>query len=135
MIKRSLENKLIDAINNMPVVALLGPRQVGKTTLALEVAKLIGKESYYLDLELDSDIAKLADAQAYLERFENKLLIIDEVQRQPDLFRLLRSLVDVRKRAGERTAQFLLLGSSSRDLIQHSSETLAGRIRFRVMTT
>jgi len=109
MIKRSLENRLIDAINNMPVVALLGPRQVGKTTLALEVAKLIGKDSYYLDLELDSDIAKLSDAQAYLERFENKLLIIDEVQRQPDLFRLLRSLVDVRKRAGERTAQFLLL--------------------------
>jgi predicted AAA+ superfamily ATPase len=109
MIKRLLENKLIDAINNMPVVALLGPRQVGKTTLALEVAKLIGKDSHYLDLELDSDIAKLSDAQAYLERFENKLLIIDEVQRQPDLFRLLRSLVDVRKRAGERTAQFLLL--------------------------
>jgi len=130
MIKRSLENKLIDAINNMPVVALLGPRQVGKTTLALEVAKLIGKDSHYLDLELDSDIAKLSDAQAYLERFKNKLLVIDEVQRQPDLFRLLRSLVDVRKRAGERTAQFLLLGSSSRDLIQHSSETLAGRIRF-----
>jgi len=124
MIKRLLENKLINAINNMPVVALLGPRQVGKTTLALEVAKLIGKDSHYLDLELDSDIAKLSDAQAYLERLENKLLIVDEVQRQPDLFRLLRSLVDVRKRAGERTAQFLLLGSSSRDLIQHSSETL-----------
>ena len=134
MIKRSLENRLIDAINNMPVVALLGPRQVGKTTLALEVAKLIGKDSHYLDLELDSDIAKLSDAQAYLERFENKLLIIDEVQRQPDLFRLLRSLVDVRKRAGERTAQFLLLGSASRDLIQHSSETLAGRIRFIELT-
>jgi len=130
MIKRSLENKLIDAINNMPVVALLGPRQVGKTTLALEVSKLIGKDSHYLDLELDSDIAKLSDAEAYLKRFKNKLLIIDEVQRQPDLFRLLRSLVDERKRAGERTAQFLLLGSSSRDLIQHSSETLAGRIRF-----
>ena len=134
MIKRLLENELIDAINNMPVVALLGPRQVGKTTLALEVAELIGKDSHYLDLELDSDIAKLSDAQAYLERFKGKLLIIDEVQRQPDLFQLLRSLVDVRKRAGERAAQFLLLGSASRDLIQHSSETLAGRIRFIELT-
>jgi len=72
-------------------------------------------------------LAKLSDAEAYLRRFENKLLIIDEVQRQPDLFRLLRGLVDVRKRAGEKTGQFLLLGSASRDLIQHSSETLAGR--------
>ena len=72
-------------------------------------------------------MAKLSDAEAYLRRFENKLLIIDEVQRQPDLFRLLRGLVDVRKRAGEKTGQFLLLGSASRDLIQHSSETLAGR--------
>lgn len=130
MIKRYIENILVNAINNMPVVALLGPRQVGKTTLALEVSKLIDKDSHYLDLELDSDIAKLSDAEAYLKRFKNKLLIIDEIQRQPDLFRLLRSLVDIRKRAGESTAQFLLLGSSSRDLIQHSSETLAGRIRF-----
>lgn len=130
MIRRSLEHRVIEAINNMPVVALLGPRQVGKTTLALEVAERIGKDSHYLDLELDSDIAKLSDAEAYLKRFSNRLLIIDEVQRGPDLFRLLRSLVDIRKRAGERTAQFLLLGSASRDLIQHSSETLAGRIRF-----
>jgi len=130
MIKRYLQEKLMIALHHMPVVALLGSRQVGKTTLALEVSKLIGKETVYLDLELDSDLAKLSDAEAYLRRFENKLLIIDEVQRQPDLFRLLRGLVDVRKRAGERTAQFLLLGSASRDLIQHSSETLAGRIRY-----
>lgn len=114
----------------MPVVALLGARQVGKTTLALEIAKVFGKESSYLDLELDSDLNKLSDTEAYLRRFENKLLIIDEVQRQPDLFRLLRGLVDARKRAGEKEGQFLLLGSSSRDLIQHSSETLAGRVRF-----
>ncbi|MDQ6950566.1 MAG: ATP-binding protein [Mariprofundales bacterium] len=118
------------ALQNMPVVALLGSRQVGKTTLALEVSKFIGKETVYLDLELDSDLAKLSDAEAYLRRCESKLLIIDEVQRKPDLFRLLRGLVDMRKRAGERTAHFLLLGSASRDLIQHSSETLAGRIRF-----
>jgi len=130
MVKRLLLKKLIIALQNMPVVALLGSRQVGKTTLALEVPKFIGKETAYLDLELDSDLAKLSDAEAYLRRCERKLLIIDEVQRKPGLFRLLRGLVDIRKRAGERTAHFLLLGSASRDLIQHSSETLAGRIRF-----
>ena len=130
MIKRSLQQELIKALQNMPVVALLGARQVGKTTLASSISPLIGKKTAYLDLELDSDLAKLTDTEAYLRRFENKLLIIDEVQRQPDLFRLLRGLVDARKRAGEKTAQFLLLGSASRDLIQHSSETLAGRIRF-----
>jgi len=130
MIKRSLESSLRAALAAMPVVALLGPRQVGKTTLALEVAKAADKPTAYLDLELDSDLAKLDDPEAYLRRFENQLLIIDEVQRNPDLFRLLRGLVDIRKRAGEKSGQFLLLGSASRDLIQHSSETLAGRIRF-----
>ncbi len=130
MIKRQLQKTLINALASMPVVALLGPRQVGKTTLALEIANKTGKEASYLDLELDSDLAKLSDPEAYLRRFQNKLLIIDEVQRQPDLFRLLRGLVDIRKRAGEKVGQFLLLGSASRDLIQHSSESLAGRIRY-----
>ena len=130
MIKRNLQHSIQKTLKTMPVVALLGPRQAGKTTLALEVAKTISKESAYLDLELDTDLAKLSDTEAYLRRFENKLLIIDEVQRQPDLFRLLRGLVDIRKRSGEATGHFLLLGSASRDLIQHSSETLAGRIRF-----
>ncbi len=127
---RSLQKKLLNALQNMPVVALLGSRQVGKKTLALQVSQLVGKESAYLDLELDSDLAKLSDAEGYLRRFKNKLLIIDEVQRASDLFPLLRGLVDIRKRAGEKMAQFLLLCSASRDLIQHSSETLAGRIRF-----
>ncbi len=115
----------------MPVVALLGPRQVGKTTLALQVAeKDIRKKSSYLDLELDTDLSKLDDAEGYLRGFAGQLLIIDEVQRRPDLFRLLRGLVDVRRRAGENSGQFLLLGSASRDLLQQSSETLAGRIRY-----
>jgi len=135
MIKRNLEETLVKALQNMPVVVLLGARQVGKTTLALSIAaELIQKESVYLDLELDSDLAKLADAEAFLSRFENKLLIIDEVQRQPDLFRLLRSLLDRRKRTGEQACHFLLLGSASRDLIQHSSETLAGRVRYLELT-
>jgi len=136
IIPRNLENKLSSALANMPVVAIVGPRQVGKTTLAMQFAeKHSKKESVYLDLELDSDLSKLNDAETYLRRFENQLLIIDEVQRKPDLFRLLRGLVDIRKRAGERAGQFLLLGSASRELLQQTSETLAGRIRYLELST
>jgi predicted AAA+ superfamily ATPase len=130
MIKRDLENPLKQAMANAPVVALLGPRQVGKTTLAHELTAEWPKKTTYLDLELDSDLSRLDDPEAYLRRFENQLLIIDEVQRKPDLFRVLRGLVDVRSRAGETGGQFLLLGSASKELLQHSSETLAGRIRY-----
>lgn len=131
MIHRELEENLLSALKNMPVVALLGPRQVGKTTLALQIAENgLDKKSFYLDLELDTDLNKLSDPESYLRRFEDQLLIIDEVQRKPDLFRILRGLVDIRKRAGEKSGQFLLLGSASRDLLQQSSETLAGRIRY-----
>lgn len=133
-LSRNIENELANALINMPVVALLGPRQVGKTTLAFQLARnpdiMGGKEFYYLDLELDTDLSKLIDPESYLRRFENRLLIIDEVQRKPDLFRLIRGLVDIRKRAGEKAGHFLLLGSASRDLLQQSSETLAGRIRY-----
>ncbi|MFN5649379.1 MAG: ATP-binding protein [Sphingobacteriales bacterium] len=131
MITRSLENRFNRALDSMPVVALLGPRQVGKTTLALEIAgKRLEKKWTYLDLELESDLSKLTDAESYLKGFEGRLLIIDEVQRRPELFPLLRGLVDARKRKGEKTAQFLLLGSASRDLLYQSSESLAGRIRY-----
>ena len=114
----------------MPVVALLGARQVGKTTLALEIAKITHKPTVYLDLELDSDLAKLHDPENYLTRCNKKLLIIDEVQRKPDLFRVLRSFIDSRIRDGERTGQFLILGSASGDLLRQSAESLAGRIRY-----
>jgi uncharacterized protein len=135
MIHRALEDKLIQGLKSMPVVVILGPRQVGKTTLALEFAKpLLDKPVHYLDLELDSDLAKLDDAEGYLRRFENQLLVIDEVQRKPDLFRVIRELVDIRKRAGERAGHFLLLGSASKKLLQQSSETLAGRIRYLELT-
>ena len=131
MIQRKLTDQLINSLHQMPAVALLGPRQVGKTTLALEISKNhLEKPVSYIDLELDSDLAKLDDAESYLRRFENKLLIIDEVQLKPDLFKVLRSLIDMRKRAGEFSTQFLLLGSASRDLLQQTSETLAGRIRY-----
>lgn len=130
MIERSYSAKLIDALQAMPAVALLGPRQVGKTTLAMDIANSINKPATYLDLELDSDLNKLSDPESYLSRFKGELLIIDEVQRKPDLFRILRGLVDQRRRAGERSGHFLLLGSASRDLLQQSSESLAGRIRY-----
>lgn len=130
MIERDCYIKLIDALQAMPVVALLGPRQVGKTTLALSIESVLNKPVTYLDLELDSDFNKLTDPESYLSRFSGELLIIDEVQRKPDLFRILRGLVDIRRRNGERTCQYLLLGSASRDLLQQSSESLAGRIRY-----
>lgn len=125
---------LRQALNSMPVVALVGPRQVGKTTLAMQLSKQTTKKTTYLDLESDQDFNKLSDPELFLQRFENELLIIDEVQRMPDLFRVLRGLVDKRRRQGETTAHFLLLGSSSRELLQHSSESLAGRIRYIELT-
>ena len=135
MIQRNLEDKLIQSLKTMPVTVILGPRQVGKTTLALELAKpALTKPVHYLDLELDSDLAKLDDAEAYLRRFENQLLVIDEVQRKPALFPVIRALVDLRKRAGEKAGHFLLLGSASKDLLQQSSESLAGRIRYLELT-
>lgn len=131
MIPRKLTDNLVAALQNMPAVALLGPRQVGKTTLALEIAKSIThKPVSYLDLELDSDLAKFDDAEAFLKTFDNQLLIVDEVQLKPNLFKVLRGLIDIRIRAGENSNQFLLLGSASQDLLQKTSETLAGRIRY-----
>ncbi|TJZ60113.1 ATP-binding protein [Sphingobacterium olei] len=130
MIERTCFSKLLSALQTVPVVALLGSRQVGKTTLALAIETALEKTATYLDLELDSDFNKLTDPESYLSRFSGELLIIDEVQRKPDLFRILRGLVDIRRRAGEPAGQFLLLGSASRDLLQQSSESLAGRIRY-----
>jgi predicted AAA+ superfamily ATPase len=135
MISRELENRLKDALSNIPAVALLGSRQVGKTTLALKIAESFNtKKSIYLDLESDADRSKLLNAEAFLKTHFNELIIIDEVQQMPDLFRTLRVIIDQRKRAGEPNAQFLLLGSASRDLLNQSSETLAGRILYLELT-
>ncbi len=130
MIKREKHILLVNALQAMPVVALIGPRQVGKTTMSIDLSKQFNKPVTYIDLESDADFNKLTDAEAFLKRFSNELLIIDEVQRKPELFRILRGIVDERKRNGERTCQFLLLGSASVDLLQKSSESLAGRIRY-----
>jgi predicted AAA+ superfamily ATPase len=116
----------------MPVVALLGSRQVGKTTLSRELQ--IAKATHYLDLERPSDLAKLEDPELYLSSHSGKLIILDEIQRRPELFPILRSLVDERRRSGENAAQFLILGSASPELLRQSSETLAGRITYLELT-
>ena len=128
MIDRQLAGVLKKRVFQTPVVALLGSRQVGKTTLARDLE--IGKPIHYLDLERPSDIAKMADPELYLGNFADHLVILDEIQRLPDLFPVLRSLVDERRRAGEASVQFLLLGSASPELLRQSSETLAGRISY-----
>ena len=128
MIHRQLSETLRIRLRQTPVVALLGSRQVGKTTLARELES--EKASHYLDLERPSDLAKLTDPELYLGRFADRLVILDEIQRVPDLFPVLRSLVDERRRTGDKSAQFLILGSASPELLQQSSETLAGRISY-----
>jgi predicted AAA+ superfamily ATPase len=130
MIERSLTPVLLDALVSSPAVALLGPRQVGKTTLALEVAKTSGRPYVYLDLEAEEDRAKLAQAGLYLADHLDKLVILDEVHRAPGLFPVLRGLIDRGRREGRRAGQYLLLGSASFDLLKQSGETLAGRIAY-----
>jgi uncharacterized protein len=128
MIPRQLEQTLLERLGQAPAVALFGSRQVGKTTLARGLE--VGKPAHYLDLERPSDLAKLADPELYLSGFDGHLVILDEVQRLPELFPVLRSLIDERRRKGERVGQFLLLGSASPDLLRQSSETLAGSISY-----
>ncbi|MBD9449998.1 ATP-binding protein [Rhizobium sp. RHZ02] len=128
MIRRRKTLELIELIDSNPAVALLGPRQVGKTTLALEIGEQ--RPSIYLDLESDADRAKLSEPELYLSGHEDKLVILDEVHRLPDLFQALRGLIDKGRRKGLRSGRFLLLGSASIDLLKQSGESLAGRIAY-----
>ena len=128
MFKRQLQVLLADEIQHSPAIALLGPRQVGKTTLALAVAKAV--PSIYLDLESERDRAKLSHPELYLADHLNKLVVLDEVHRAPGLFPVLRGLIDQARRDGKRAGLYLLLGSASLDLLQQSGETLAGRIAY-----
>lgn len=128
MIPRRLTPVLLERLRQFPAVALLGPRQVGKTTLARTL--VTGKPSLYLDLESPADRAKLADPEAFLGARQDRLIILDEVQRAPELFQVLRGLIDARVLAGDPAGHFLLLGSASMDLLRQSSETLAGRIAY-----
>lgn len=129
MIDRHVAQQLQQKLQQFPAVALLGPRQVGKTTLAMTLAETWPSEAMYLDLERPSDRLRLQDADAYLRAQVGKLVILDEIHRMPSLFEVLRGIIDERRRAGQRHGHFLLLGSASLDLIQ-SSETLAGRVAY-----
>lgn len=127
-----LETRLANNLAQAPAVALLGARQVGKTTLAKKVAK--SKNSLYLDLESPEDLLKLSDPISFLSLNEDKLVILDEIQRAPDLFMVLRGLIDKNRSHGKKMGQFLLLGSASMDLLRQTSESLAGRISYLEMS-
>ncbi|MBI2601859.1 MAG: ATP-binding protein [Deltaproteobacteria bacterium] len=124
-IKRKIESSVRESLSSFPVVGILGPRQVGKTTLAKTICRDFA-DSLYLDLERPSDLARLTDAQFFLREHQGKLICLDEVQRRPEIFPVLRSLVDERRRPG----RFLVLGSTSPELLRQASETLAGRIAY-----
>lgn len=128
MIKRWITKLLQDELTQFPAVALLGARQVGKTTLAKIIAK--DHHSIYLDLEAPEDLQKLSDPTNYLKNHRDKLVILDEIQRAPELFMVLRGLIDKNREQGRNAGQFLFLGSASMDLLRQSSESLAGRISY-----
>ena len=128
-IHRYIESSVLKSIQNFPVTALTGPRQCGKSTLVKHLLEVYPR-SIYLDLERPSDLQKLEDAEWFLTSQKDKLICIDEIQRKPELFPLIRSLVDEWNRSG----CFLILGSASRDLLKQSSESLAGRISYKRLT-
>ncbi|MDN5881812.1 MAG: ATP-binding protein [Nitrosospira sp.] len=128
MIKRHVHKKVIQALARQAAVALIGPRQVGKTTLALDVAK--GRDAVYLDLEAIEDREKLRNPILFLTKNEDKLVILDEIHRMPEIFQTLRGLIDQGRRKGLKTGRFLILGSASIDLLRQSGESLAGRIEY-----
>ena len=128
-IHRYIEDSVLRSIQHFPVTAVTGPRQCGKSTLVKHLLEVY-PESIYLDLERPSDLRKLEDAEWFLTSQKEKLICIDEIQRKPELFPLIRSLVDEWNRPG----CFLILGSASRDLLRQSSESLAGRISYKRLT-
>jgi len=128
MYSRIIEPLLRDELSFSPAVALLGPRQVGKTTLALKMGS--SQPHVYLDLESERDRSKLDQAELYLQAHLDKLVILDKVHRVPGLFPLLRGLIDQARRAGAGVGRYLLLGSGSLEVLQQSGETLAGRIAY-----
>ena len=127
MITRRLQDQIIGSLATFPAVALVGSRQSGKTTLARSIP---AQDALYIDLELPSHLARLEDAEGYLQHNRHRLVIIDEAQRKPELFPLLRSLIDADRRPG----RFLILGSASSDLRRQAAESLAGRIKYHELS-
>jgi len=121
---------MLELLGFFPVVAIVGPRQVGKTTLAKDLLTRMGREAVYLDLENPEDEAKLTDPVLFFKTNVDRCVVLDEIQRMPQLFPVLRSMVDMHRQP----ARFLLLGSATPDLIRNSSESLAGRISYRELT-
>jgi len=130
MLARRLRPFIEDRLRQMPGVVLLGPRQVGKTTLARQIVKQRKARAIYLDLERPLDQRRLGDADAFLRAQTGKLVVIDEIHRAPALFETLRGIIDDRRAAGDRAGHFLLLGSAAIDLMRQASETLAGRVAY-----
>jgi predicted AAA+ superfamily ATPase len=130
MLYRFITKQILEDLKFFPIVGIIGPRQVGKTTLAKYVQKELNLETLYLDLELESDRTRLADAETFFKYHQKKCIVIDEVQIEPRLFPLLRALVDIERRP----ARFILLGSSSPQMVKGSSESLAGRIAYNELT-
>ncbi|MBA4409816.1 MAG: ATP-binding protein [Bacteroidota bacterium] len=129
-IKRTIGQKLMMLLEHFPAVAILGPRQAGKTTLVKEIRKQLNKESIYLDLENPADSGALDHPVEFLNALTDKTVIIDEIQRRPELFPILRSVID----SNRVNARFILLGSASPELLFLSNETLAGRIVYLELT-
>jgi predicted AAA+ superfamily ATPase len=128
MIERRIAPEVARSLADAPAVALIGPRQVGKTTLALEIAK--GRSASYLNLESEADRARLAEPGLYFADHTEELVVLDEIHRAPGLFEALRGVIDAGRREGKGTGRFLLLGSAALELLDQSGETLAGRIDF-----
>ena len=130
MIKRRLQEGITKSLMQFPAVGLVGPRQAGKTTLAKMITDKFDKPAIYLDLENPHDLQKLDDAQLYLQQFQNHLIILDEAQRKPQVFPLLRSMIDQDRKPG----RFMILGSASPSLKRQASESLAGRIAYHELS-
>lgn len=130
MIQREITSELLFRVNNFPVTAILGPRQVGKTTLVKHVKESLPRQSVYVDLEIPSDFIKFStDSELFLKSLQDKTVILDEIHRLPNIFVLIRGLIDQQREAG----RFILLGSASPDLLRNTSESLAGRISYLEM--
>ncbi|VGO16792.1 hypothetical protein PDESU_05384 [Pontiella desulfatans] len=130
MIARQLTSEISEHLDYFPIVAVIGPRQCGKTTLVRSIVENRKSDALYLDLEKPSHLAKLQDPEIFLAQNREKLICLDEIQRRPDLFPILRSLCDESGQPG----QFIVLGSASPDLLRQSSESLAGRISYLELT-